>query len=87
MFADLTKELEFYQPDLRAAAETTRATLPHIAFSRDTLPWERTAKSESDEPWLALLLFNQDEAAECPLKTMTLKGTKTSLRRIPLRSL
>src|SRR4051812_17449774 len=37
--------------------------LPHIALSRDTLPWERFAKAGSDAPWLALLLFDQDEAA------------------------
>ena len=53
--------------------------LPQIAFSRDTLPWERTAKAASNAPWLALLLFNQDEAAKCPLTTMTLKDYKSRL--------
>ena len=57
--------------------------LPHIALSRDTLPWERTAKADSDpdkrKPWLALLLFNQDEADKCPLKTITLQEYKTRL--------
>ena len=55
--------------------------LPHIAFSRDTLLWERTAKADSAkrEPWLALLLFHQDEADKCPLKTITLQEYQTRL--------
>ena len=45
--------------------------LPHIVFNRNTLPWERmvapmnndeaTEKALEKVPWLALLVFNEDE--------------------------
>ncbi|MFL5804865.1 MAG: hypothetical protein ACJ8CR_24365, partial [Roseiflexaceae bacterium] len=35
--------------------------LPHIALSRSTLPWEHSADG-SRTPWLALLLFYEDES-------------------------
>ena len=43
--------------------------LPHIILNRSTLPWERTAevrdpsepKPSSGTPWLALLLFDEDQ--------------------------
>jgi hypothetical protein len=42
--------------------------LPHIMLNRSTLPWERTAEAESSPessskstPWLALLLFDEDQ--------------------------
>jgi hypothetical protein len=43
--------------------------LPHIILNRSTLPWERTAevrnaprpKGEAATPWLALLLFDEDQ--------------------------
>ncbi len=44
--------------------------LPHIAFKRDTLPWERMIAASADAdmekrlekaPWLALLVLNEDE--------------------------
>jgi len=37
--------------------------LPHIIFNRSTLPWERMAADTTNEnaPWLALLLFEEDE--------------------------
>ena len=45
--------------------------LPHITLNRSTLPWERTVNSEEGTgiPWLALLLFDEDEKPEP--KTMT----------------
>jgi hypothetical protein len=43
--------------------------LPHLILNRSTLPWERTAETYAEGeqeqftgvPWLALLLFNEDE--------------------------
>jgi len=37
--------------------------LPQVIFNRRTLPWERTSIVSNDAaPWLAVLLFNPDEA-------------------------
>lgn len=40
--------------------------LPHIVLNRSTLPWERTVNGEQANgiPWLALLLFDEDEKPE-----------------------
>ena len=46
------------------------SVLPHISLKRSTLPWERAAQSNT--PWLALLLFNSDEAAEISSSNVTL---------------
>lgn len=35
--------------------------LPHVVFSRQTLPWERTAGDADRSSWLALLLFDEDD--------------------------
>ena len=50
-------------------------TLPHLILERSTLPWERFAQGkvkdpETGLPWLALLLFEADQAP--PLKTVPL---------------
>ena len=51
--------------------------LPHIILKRGTLPWERTIKStNSDLPWLALLLFQESEKPEP--KTIKLKELKAT---------
>jgi hypothetical protein len=41
------------------------STLPHVVFSRRTLPWERSVTGEKDDtsPWMALLVFS---AADFP---------------------
>lgn len=67
--------------------------LPHIIFGRSTLPWERMADySSEDVPWLALLLFDEDEAPTpvdptkieahmgSKLQTITLMDLKTADR-------
>ncbi len=37
--------------------------LPHLILKRSTLPWERlTEPTNEDLPWLALLLFDEDES-------------------------
>lgn len=39
--------------------------LPHIILKRKTLPWERLANPmDEDTPWLALLMFDEDEIPE-----------------------
>lgn len=52
--------------------------LPHIAFNRTTLPWERTPngglKDEILSPsWMALLLFTEDELKTAQQKNLTVK--------------
>lgn len=44
------------------------ASLPHIVLNRSTLPWERNAGSDHNIPWLALLLFHEDDKLEEPEK-------------------
>ena len=51
--------------------------LPHIILNRSTLPWERTvndAAGKSGIPWLALLLFDEDQKPEP--KTITAADLK-----------
>ena len=60
--------------------------LPHVTLSRSTLPWERTANAEQSEiPWLALLVFDEDEKPEP--KTMTAgelqRQAETGIPRFP----
>lgn len=51
-----------YPPDGSSGAYET--TVPHVVFRRKTLPWERRLPSTPGEPpapWMALLLFDEDE--------------------------
>ncbi|TRU36592.1 MAG: hypothetical protein EWV50_14910 [Microcystis aeruginosa Ma_MB_F_20061100_S20] len=51
--------------------------LPHIILKRSTLPWERTIKStDTNLPWLALLLFQESEKPEP--QTIKLKELKAT---------
>lgn len=61
-------------------------TLPHIVFSRRTLPWERTIDGKpytfqeegnasqdfKPVPWMALLLFNEEEMTGVKIKSSTI---------------
>ena len=45
--------------------------LPNIVINRSTLPWERQADANSDNiPWLALLLFEEEEKPEPKIITL-----------------
>ena len=69
-------------------------TLPHIVFTRRTLPWERTIdgapplfntthpqgdpKSLQPVPWMALILFNEDEMKDLKIVKNTLANIISS---------
>jgi hypothetical protein len=64
--------------DIRAVFPSAGSTgayadvLPHIIFNRNTLPWERHAlAANKDLPWMALLLFDENEVPA--KKTITVK--------------
>ncbi|EQA38706.1 hypothetical protein LEP1GSC047_2131 [Leptospira inadai serovar Lyme str. 10] len=47
--------------------------LPHIVISKSTLPWERTAGTEtSGTPWLAVLLIDSSEFSQVKTDTVTI---------------
>lgn len=53
-------------------------TLPHIVFTRKTLPWEREiVAGDSTKPWLALLLLTEEE----------IKQNSVSLKDIPIKEI
>lgn len=54
--------------------------LPHIVFSRSTLPWERASGAGPTVPWLALLLF--DEHEKPTPEVITLEALQKS-RKVP----
>ena len=56
--------------------------LPHIALSRDTLPWERVADGKKT-PWLALLALSESEAAQCRSRTIKLEEYEKTLPAMP----
>ncbi|KAJ4314162.1 hypothetical protein N0V84_009046 [Fusarium piperis] len=74
-------------------------TLPHIVFNDPHLPWERRIDKEEDEarrertPWLALLVFSQDElqlpndilqGAESPFSATSLaKDSQGTVKQSP----
>ncbi len=60
----------FYPPE--GSRGVYGASLPWIVLTRDTLPWERSAKSGTDVPWLALLLLKEEQAAASQPRTITL---------------
>lgn len=38
--------------------------LPHVVLNRRALPWERNVKNNTSEPWIALLIFKENELPE-----------------------
>lgn len=60
--------------------------IPHVQLSRDTLPWEREGQNgDDDSPWLALLIFTEEEAPA--LKTLTLEDLQKAGQGFPSFSL
>ena len=59
--------------------------LPHVILNRSTLPWERWADTTRDDvPWLALLLFEDDEKPVPQVITLgELQGTSSAQARFP----
>lgn len=60
--------------------------LPHIAFSRRTLPWEREGPEPTvTTPWLALLLFKESELRSPAERKQapTVSVTKLKVQNIP----
>lgn len=61
--------------------------LPHISIKRSTFPWERSAYGNEDyEPWLVLLLFDEQEIKEghvSSVKTISLKELKNGNAKFP----
>lgn len=55
-----------YPPDL--ANGEYAGDLPHVLVTRRTLPWERASTNDPAAPWLALLLFNEDELVAQPVR-------------------
>jgi hypothetical protein len=56
--------------------------LPHIIFNRSTLPWERKLVKDEDDnplPWLALLLFTEEELSSTKGESFNLSELKGSL--------
>ncbi len=60
---------------------------PHVIFNRSTLPWERAIDSSSEDrdiPWLALLLFDEDEKPTPQIVTLgQLKNTSSYGAKFP----
>jgi hypothetical protein len=56
-----------YPPNGQSGAY--RNTIPHVVFASKTLPWEHSLLSnEPDTPWMALLLFGEDECTKNEIK-------------------
>ena len=55
--------------------------LPHVILNRSTLPWERVAQADSQAPWLALLVFDEENAP--PLQTLTLGTINSGDGKLP----
>jgi predicted aconitase with swiveling domain len=65
-----------YPPD--GSSGGYASTVPHVVLRRKTLPWERKLSpgeppsGQPPAPWMALLLFDEDELAKYPFETRSL---------------
>jgi hypothetical protein len=65
-----------YPPD--GSSGGYASTVPHVVLRRKTLPWERKLSpgeppsGQPPAPWMALLLFDEDELAKYPFETRLL---------------
>lgn len=58
--------------------------IPHIVLNRSTLPWERFAEEGDNEtPWLALLVFNEDEIPRVESSVVPFKQLGGSGKKAP----
>ncbi|MDD5277483.1 MAG: hypothetical protein PHR16_15555 [Methylovulum sp.] len=63
------------------STDVRRDILPHIVLTRSTLPWERKADNDLAPgalPWLAILLFAEDEAPTAQIAEVDALATMTS---------
>src|SRR5438132_12887128 len=75
-----------FPPDGNLGEHST--VLPHVILDRSTLPWERQADaSRSDVPWLALLLFDAQEAPNPQVVKLSDLVTPRTGARFPALSL
>ena len=49
-------------------------SLPHIIFTRKTLPWERTIQGTDPQPWMTLLLLSSEEVHKYKVTEGTMKA-------------
>jgi hypothetical protein len=74
-----------FPPDL--ANGEYSGTLPHIVLNRRTLPWERASIASTEAvPWLAVLLFNDDECALAQ-KGLTADDKKVVIQKLTAKAL
>jgi hypothetical protein len=58
--------------------------LPHVLLSRSTLPWEQTGGGEgSDLPWLAVLVFDDDDDVQTKVLTLAEIAALSEFRDSP----
>ncbi|MBL4802117.1 MAG: hypothetical protein JKY45_09495, partial [Emcibacter sp.] len=69
---------EFPPPGHQGRFETV---LPHMTLTKRALPWERNVFSDAAIPWLALLVFSEDEILEPVIGTGVNPGVKPNPTR------
>lgn len=59
-YAIETDDVQAFFPPQGGVADY-KNVLPHLVLGSRNLPWERTLSQDKDEPWLALLVFSEQE--------------------------